>query len=789
MKILIDGQTLETDDFYRGIGTYMRNVLPRLLKFSLSHQFYIILSDEKNLDRLDAWTRNRLHVILSGAVSPSLDYSRAREYTQALQDAVDKYHIDAVWDPNPLMVNVLFPDRPLSCKIFVMIHDIIPYLMPDKTWAPAVTQEYHRRLKMIKEDPSVCLLFNSEWSRKDWTEHLEDTASLMQTTPLSADARRFYCPRKKIPASTHPYILFTGGFAERKNIDGAIEAFHRSRLLHANDKEYLSWRLVIVGSCTRETREKYDQILISKGLTNQVEFTGFVSDDQLVSIYRDADLFFFPSKYEGFGLPLLEAMLSGAYIISADNSSLPEVAGPFAAYFSVDDPEQMAEALYEGYRRHLAESSEDVRRRQDYALSFSWDNTALRTLEFMEQVVSPLPAAAVKPTLAVFTPWPDQKTGIAHFEFMIIPYLARHFRVTVFTPAPAAERKPLEDKEVEIADLSSWRARRSGFDYKLFEIGNNALYHKEIMDLFLREGGIAEVHDFVLSTFFWLGYFQAGDKRTFRKLLTSAYGRKTGRKLYFDAVKSQFLPDHLDYPMSEAVVNLSDRTIFHNQWSADRMQPGKVTVIPLPSFPFAPAETAGEVSGPIATVRAWRQQGFVIIGCFGFVNENKHPEVSIRALCRLRKQGLPVRLVFWGDSNIESLPETIAESGVTEEVLVAGYLDETRYAQAFAETDIVVNLRHPSMGESSGPLCEAFQLGKAVIVSDLNQYREFPDDVCWKLPVEEKESEILAAYLRYLIEHPEVRQTLGKNAKAFAEYVLSPDRIARRYYEFITQDR
>lgn len=786
MRILIDGQTLETADFYRGIGTYMRNVLPRLLKFSLSDQFYITLSDEKNLEKLDPWTRNRLHVVVSPDVAPTTDYSRTGRYTGAIQETVSKYHIDVLWDPNPLMDNVLFPDRSLSCKTFVMIHDVIPLLMPVKEWSEAVTNEYRRRLEMIRDDPDICLLFNSETSRKDWTRHLHDRSSLMRTTPLSADPRKFWCRRERT-VSPNPYILFTGGFNYRKNIDGAIEAFRRARQLHADDSGFLAFRLIIVGSCPDQVKEKYERLLDEMQLRDHVEFTGFVSDAQLITLYQDADLFFFPSKYEGFGLPLLEAMLAGDYIVSADNSSLPEVCGPFATYFSVDDGDQIAEALYTGYRQRLQETAEDIRKRQEHAFSFNWDDTALRTLEFMEETVAAPSPVSKKPSLAVFTPWPDQRSGIARFEYMMMPYLTEYFDITVFTPAPESGRAALEN--VAVLSLDAYQGRRSQFDYRLFQLGNNDLYHKEIMDLFLLEGGIAEIHDYVLSPFFYAAYYASGEKKTYRRLLRMACGRKAGDQLYHNAVKHQVFPDMLEYPLSEAVVNLSDKAIFHNQWSADRIPSGNVAVIPLPSFPLPVQPGKAEGSAPLELVRRWREEGNVIISCFGYVNENKHPEVSLQALSRLRKDGLPVKLVFWGISNIDTFLETVEENGVADDVLLSGYLDEDGYNQAFAETDIVVNLRHPSMGESSGPLCEAFRSGKAVIVSDLNQYREFPDDICWKLPVGNKESEILAAYLYYLVAHPEVRLTLGRNAKAYADYVLSPARIARQYYDFIAKSR
>jgi glycosyltransferase involved in cell wall biosynthesis len=85
------------------------------------------------------------------------------------------------------------------------------------------------------------------------------------------------------------------------------------------------------------------------------------------------------------------------------------------------------------------------------------------------------------------------------------------------------------------------------------------------------------------------------------------------------------------------------------------------------------------------------------------------------------------------------------------------------------------------MGEASGTLCEAFKYGKAVIVSDINQYKEFPNEVCWKVPVKQGEQECLTEMLRYLIKNRQIREILGENARSYAENVLAPGKIAKQY--------
>src|SRR5699024_5909066 len=116
------------------------------------------------------------------------------------------------------------------------------------------------------------------------------------------------------------------------------------------------------------------------GIKDRIVLTGYISDDELKKLYNKCDLFFFPSFYEGFGLPILEAMLGGAYILSADNSSLPEVCGEYAMFCNAYDVNDMADKLVLALNKSLEESMEDKEKRQQYALSFSWEKTAEQTL-------------------------------------------------------------------------------------------------------------------------------------------------------------------------------------------------------------------------------------------------------------------------------------------------------------------------------------------------------------------------------------------------------------------------
>ncbi|MBO7501295.1 MAG: glycosyltransferase family 4 protein [Fibrobacterales bacterium] len=163
-------------------------------------------------------------------------------------------------------------------------------------------------------------------------------------------------------------ILYVGNLLPHKNLDGLLEGFARMR-----GRE--DCRLVFVGKAfdgrTRGTREK------ELGLEGLAVHAGMVCQEDLVAFYNLADLFVLPSLYEGFGLPVLEALACGTPVACSDTSSLPEVGGPVAAYFDPKDPESVARALEESIGSkglHDAEIDAWVGR-------FSWKNCARRIRE------------------------------------------------------------------------------------------------------------------------------------------------------------------------------------------------------------------------------------------------------------------------------------------------------------------------------------------------------------------------------------------------------------------------
>lgn len=199
--------------------------------------------------------------------------------------------------------------------------------------------------------------------------------------PLPADVVAEYRRRKGLPER---FVLFVGTLEPRKNIVGLIEAY---RLLAADWPRGAGElpALVIAGAKGWYYQDVY-QTVERAGLMDRVFFPGYVPADELPYLYNAATLFVYPSLYEGFGLPPLEAMACGTPVVTSDRSSLPEVVGDAGVLVNPDEPAAIAQALRvllvdEEMRRALAEKG---RRR---AASFSWRRAAQETTAVYRQVL------------------------------------------------------------------------------------------------------------------------------------------------------------------------------------------------------------------------------------------------------------------------------------------------------------------------------------------------------------------------------------------------------------------
>lgn len=293
--------------------------------------------------------------------------------------AARRLNLDIVHDPTGAMP-VLLTDA----GRVVTIHDAIPYVYP-KTSTRLDWLIYHIWLPLAARRTDA-VITDSKQSREDIVANLPILHEDVVSIPLAAD-RRFQPiytaevePILREHGIAHPYVLYVGALESRKNLPRLLEAYARLRQLSTQ------WQLVIVGARKWKSSPIFDTVQLL-GLEPHVHFTGYVADEHLPALYAGADLFTFPSLYEGFGLPVLEAMACGTPVVTSNSSSLPEVAGDAAMLVDPYDVEQIAQAMWLVLSQP-ALAAELRTKGLARAAQFTWERTARETIAVYERVLA-----------------------------------------------------------------------------------------------------------------------------------------------------------------------------------------------------------------------------------------------------------------------------------------------------------------------------------------------------------------------------------------------------------------
>src|SRR5262249_38268586 len=212
-----------------------------------------------------------------------------------------------------------------------------------------------------------------------------------------------------VPGLETRFVLYTSGMDDRKNFEALFRAWGRLPEGVRN-----GWQLVMVCSMDAPTRNHLVHLARQSGIESRLLLPGFVPDAVLRLLYQSADLFVFPSLYEGYGLPVAEAMASGARTIGSGTSSVAELLVPEAQFDPASD-----EAIARAIERALTDTAtRTILDEQSRRPRPDWDAVADKVAEAYDELLARRrPAARRLPRVAVVTPLPPAATGVADFSY------------------------------------------------------------------------------------------------------------------------------------------------------------------------------------------------------------------------------------------------------------------------------------------------------------------------------------------------------------------------------------
>jgi glycosyltransferase involved in cell wall biosynthesis len=360
--------------------------------------------------------------------------------------------------------------------------------------------------------------------------------------------------------------------------------------------------------------------------------------------------------------------------------------------------------------------------------------------------------------VAYFSPLPPERSGIADYSALLLPALEGLVELDVVRRG--ASRPP------------------RGSDVALYHVGNNPDAHGWIVDVLQRHPGVVMLHDFVLHHLVAGMTLGRGDREGYLDAMQGEAGA-VGRMLAHAVVDGLLPPlweirPH-DFPLAFSVIGLADGLLVHSGYVAARARAagylGPIWHVPHPAWDPPSVSPDKTLAG----------RGFVV-GCIGNINPSKRISELVGAFAALRRHHPDAVLVLAGSvSRGVDLRGELARHELDDGVVVLPALSEQRMWAVLAGCDVCVNLRWPTMGETSGIVIRALGLGVPAVVSDVGWFSELPDEVAVKIPVDEHEQQLLAAVLVRLAEDADLRERLGAAARAYVEREHDLGLAAERY--------
>jgi glycosyltransferase involved in cell wall biosynthesis/SAM-dependent methyltransferase len=365
--------------------------------------------------------------------------------------------------------------------------------------------------------------------------------------------------------------------------------------------------------------------------------------------------------------------------------------------------------------------------------------------------------------LAYFSPLPPARSGIADYSEALLESLRPLVSVEVFS----GPDRPFDPAR---------------FDMALYQVGNNAC-HAFVYEAALRHPGVVVMHESNLHHLCAELTIRRGDWDAYVR--ECEYNGGAAARAFAERVrKLETGPDYEGVPMTRRLLEAARGVVVHSRFMESEIR-------------------AAGFTGPLAVIPhgAWIPQGdrqayreklgldsaTPLIGIFGYLKPYKRIAESLRALRRLVKLEPRARMILVGEPHPEFPIEPMIRSlGLAAQVRVLGFAPIAEFTGYLAACDIVLNLRYPTVGESSGTMLRAMGLGRPVLVSDVGSFAEFPEDTCLKVPVGAGEEDLIFEYLNLLVSRPELARELGARARRYVEDRSNWATVARQYADFVT---
>lgn len=786
----------------RGMPRFTQQQLRHVVAMDTANEYLLLCRRGDDLSLIDPTLWSSPNVSICHPPGWSVDppggqatlLRRSAEFQDWLCDqGVSLYHVTTPF----LFQDPYFLDFD-ACPMVATLYDMIPLIFPDHYLAgnPAEKAAYGYGLTTVMQ--ATRLLAISASAKRDASLYLgfpNDRIDVVRPfpddcfRPLDDDERQRALQalrdRVRLPEA---FVLTVTHIHHTKNVAMLLDAY-------ALVSRRLRVRFPLVVCChLGEDGEAFVRSMAHRvGVGDDVVITGRVSDAELAALYSSATVVVHPSRYEGFGLPVLEAMRCGAPVITTSSSSLPEAGGDAALLVDPDDPARLGQAittLLEHPEHRLAMVADGHR----HAAGFTGEALARATLDSYARALHDSKAANPRRLrIAMWTPLPPEQSGISDYSVELLAVLTKRCEVEVFV-----DEGFLPDTEVlrafMVHDYRAFERRRAqaGFDMVIYQVGTS-FYHWYMNEAMSRFPGIVVLHDLSWSHLLYAHSEIHGEVDRFRDQLRELEGDLAQRR--FDAITSgpASLREEVlnDYPMLGRIMQNSKAVLVHFDGARQELEA---------RYPCARVHTVmmgvrDVYAGPrrrearLARQRLGLAATTFVIGAFGIVHPTKRLEAAIGAIPAVLTENPDAVFLVVGRTldptyrlHLENLAETL---GVASSVRFLGELDRRQFDDSMIACDVVMNLRSSGISHLSATLVRGMAAAKPVLISEGCGWDFLPEGACALVPAGPDEVPVLADHLRRLCADRALRERMGACARSYFEREATVEAMADRYLDVI----
>lgn len=393
----------------------------------------------------------------------------------------------------------------------------------------------------------------------------------------------------------------------------------------------------------------------------------------------------------------------------------------------------------------------------------------------------------VLPRIAYCSPVNPAASGISDYSEELLPYLGQYADVTLYLADGLQPDNPDLMRSLEIRPLHRLERdqRRQPYAGIVYHIGNSPV-HADIWRVAQRLPGVVVLHDFVLHHFMlWYAANVQRDVQCYVHDMQQRYGAE-GAHVAQLMIRSRFTDAAFRFPCCEPVLAAARGLVAHSQYvkaQVRALHPILPSVVVPMGVPLPPLINRTE-----ARARLGLPLDALMLASFGHINAYKRLEAVLRAVLELRREWPDLRYILVGSlSPHYDVAGLIRRMGLEDTVGITGYVPRRVFDDYVAATDICLNLRYPTGGETSASLLRLLGAGRPTLVSATGAFAELPPDVAAPVDPGASEGDLILAYCRLLACRPDVAAALGAQARAYVAREHGLDRAAQGYARFLAR--